>query len=85
MARMEIHERIEHDFRNHPPSTLLVGAALDQITEFMVGAAHVLVGLVPEGREQSLMLTALEQAEMYAKAGVARNRDAITDGPLSPS
>jgi len=33
----------------------------------------IIRGLVPEGREQALCRTALEEAKMWASAGVARN------------
>jgi len=35
--------------------------------------AEMIVELVPESREQSLALTNLEQAVMWANAGIARN------------
>ncbi len=45
--------------------------------------------MVPEGRYQSLALTALEQAAMWANKGITRNsdgspRDGAIEEPLEP-
>ena len=39
------------------------------------GITELIRRLVPEGRERSLCRTALEEAKMWASAGVARNPD----------
>lgn len=74
-SRAILHARIEHDFRNHPPSNEIVAALLDEVTELMVDAAHRLVELTPTGREQSMMISALEEVEHHAKAAIARRQE----------
>jgi hypothetical protein len=64
-------EEIEVRFTYHPPTP-------DQIPRFEAlrriakDFAHVINDLVPESREQSLAITALEEAVMWANAGIAR-------------
>jgi hypothetical protein len=41
------------------------------VRRVFMDTAHALVTLVPHGREQALMLTALQEASMWANAGVA--------------
>lgn len=41
------------------------------VRKTFISAATLLVGMVPAGREQALMLTALQEAAMWANAGVA--------------
>ena len=63
--------RIENDFSFHPASSI-TGPKHDTVRSLLKGTAHNLIAIVPEGREQSLMLTALEEAMMWANAGIAR-------------
>lgn len=44
-----------------------------EITEAFVEFAQEMEGLVPRGREFSVMMTKLEEAAYFAKAGVSRN------------
>lgn len=68
----DLTERIESDFTYHPPKG-------DQVERYaMIRAAaktlaHDIVTITPESREQSLALTNLEQAVMWANAAIARN------------
>lgn len=65
---------IEHRFTNHPPVATGAAEKLDAVTAIMIDMSAKLALLVPPGREHSLMLTQLEQASMWAKAGIARNQ-----------
>lgn len=68
-----LHDRVENDFRNHPPLGD-TGDTLDAATEKFVELAHWLIDNVPESRELSTCLTKLEEVSMWAKAGIARNQ-----------
>lgn len=67
-------------FLHHPPST----PAIETTHSFIRGACKRLAvgiaGLVPAGREQSLALTKVEEAMMWANAGIARHQENAT-GP----
>lgn len=68
LTQAEIADR----FHYHPPSEQGVRAHAelsDRFTELAVRIQE----LVPEGRERSLVLTKLEEAKMWASAGVARH------------
>lgn len=65
---------IEHRFTNHPPTSTLVAAQLDTLTEQFIFLGQVLVMGLPEGREKSLAITKLEECSMWSKAAVARNQ-----------
>jgi hypothetical protein len=64
------------DLRNrfvyHPPATQQRRELHEQIRATVRATAEVLDGLVPAGREKSLMLTNLEQALFWGSAAVAR-------------
>ncbi len=65
-------ERIERDFRYHAPKgnqAQRYEAIRDKAREF----ALLINELSPPSREQSLALTNLEQAVMWANAAIARN------------
>jgi hypothetical protein len=64
-------ERIENDFVYHPPK----GDQAERYTRLRGEAKSLalsIASLCPAGREQSLALTHLEQAVMWANAGIAR-------------
>lgn len=71
--RITANEKIEHNFKHHPPNSKKVGIH-ETIRESFKGIALQMVALVPEGREQSLVLTKLEEAMFWANAGVARSK-----------
>lgn len=71
---MDLHARVENDFRNHPPATPEVATLMDDVTERFVHLAHYIVDNVPAGREQSTALTKLEECSMHTKAAIARNQ-----------
>lgn len=73
MTTPNIHDRIENDFSFHPAAPGS-SAAIDHdlIRTRFRDMAHALVDFIPAGREQSLMLTHLEEAMHWANAGVAK-------------
>lgn len=66
-------EEIERRFTFHPPTAEQTPkyARINLLTKNM---AHELVALTPEGREQSLALTALEEVRMRANQAIATAR-----------
>ena len=65
--------RIERDFAYHAPKDgqpELYGMIRKQAKEFALFIAE----FTPQSREQSLALTNLEQAVMWANAAIARNK-----------
>lgn len=66
------YQRIQNDFTFHPADTPARVAQHEVVRDICRRAAEQLCVQVPEGREQSLMLTNLEQAMMWANAGIAR-------------
>ncbi len=72
-------ERIEKDFTQHPPGHSRVKVRLAEGAMMAQGFAAFIVGYVPEGREQSLALTKIEEAMFWANAGILRNQEGITN------
>ena len=66
----DIHERIDNDFGYHK-ATAETGPMHDDVRSNIKFIAHWLVDHTPAGREQSLMLTALQEAQMWANAAIA--------------
>jgi hypothetical protein len=64
-----------HNLTNHPPASSEIATKLDNTTFFMIEISEWILDNVPEGREQSVCLTKLEELSMWAKAGIARNQD----------
>lgn len=67
-------EEITNRFTYHPPRNHREIAEHQLVRSTLEEVAQALVGVTPASREQSLMLTHLEQAMMYANAALARNR-----------
>lgn len=65
-------ERIESDFTYHAPKGDQA-QRYEQIRERAKGLALYLLQVTPQSREQSLALTHLEEAVMWANASIARN------------
>ena len=65
-------DRIENDFSFHPADEP-TGESHQEVRDVLKAAAYRLVDLVPAGREQSLAITKLEEAMMWANAGIARS------------
>jgi len=54
------------------PATPETGPMHEAVRGNCLALASTLNSLVPDGREKSLMITALEEAMMWANAGIAR-------------
>lgn len=63
---------IENRFEYHPPKDEETKFAHERVRLLLVEVALELDGLVPEGREKSTAITKLEEAMMWANAGIAR-------------
>ncbi len=59
-------------FGFHPADTQDRQDRHGQVRQACLRAAQALDDLVPEGREKSLAITKLEEAMMWANAGIAR-------------
>lgn len=68
----DLHARVEHNLTTHPPTSDEQIAAFEELRLLAKDFSHAVVRLVPEGREQSMALTHIEDATMQAIAGVAR-------------
>lgn len=64
--------RIENNFTYHAPTGDQVGR-YGRIRDAAKEFALLINGLTPESREQSLAMTKLEEAVMWANAAIARN------------
>lgn len=67
----DLHKRVDSDFTYHRPPAEKVQDFV-QIREKAKELAHLVVDLVPRGREQATALTRIEEAVMHANAGIAR-------------
>lgn len=63
---------IENRFTYHPPSEERVVKHI-QIREHGKAIVELLNEMVPDGREKSLAITKIEEAIMWANAGLARS------------
>ena len=68
----EMANRLDSVFAYHPPKSDQVDK-YELIRSNFLEFARGLVALTPSSREQSLMLTKLEEASMFANAAIARN------------
>lgn len=69
---MDLSDRIESDFTYHAPK----GDQTARYEMIRAGAKTLaldIIALTPASREQSIALTNLEQAVMWANAAIARN------------
>jgi hypothetical protein len=69
----EQHQQIEWNMTNHAPSPEAIESIEDMRTIFKTTAKFV-ADHCPDSREKSLAQTNLEQALMWAVAGIARNQ-----------
>ena len=65
-------EDLNNRFGYHPPKDDATIKRHELVRAGLLGVGLVLVDTVPPGRELSLALTALEEAMMWANAGIAR-------------
>ncbi len=65
-------ERIENNYTYHAPKQGQPDK-YESIRSIAKGLALVIYDLVPDSREKSLAMTKLEEAVMWANAGIARN------------
>ena len=65
-------DTLENRFQYHPATTGERQAQHELVRSHCLSLAIVLSGVVPQGRELSLVLTKLEEAMFWANAGVAR-------------
>jgi hypothetical protein len=65
-------DRIESDFDYHPPNEEQV-LQHQKIRSMAKSLALLITALCPDRRERSLALTKLEEAVMWANAGIARH------------
>lgn len=64
---------LDNRFDFHP-ATDVTGPKHDAVRKHAKYIAEALVALVPPGRELALAITALEEAMMWANAGIARHQ-----------
>lgn len=69
ITQAELNKRFDY----HPPVTEHAREHHEAAREAVKTAAQRIVELTPESREQSLALTSLEEALMWANAAIARN------------
>jgi hypothetical protein len=69
-------EDLKHRFQFHPADAQNTQDDHRSIRGACLEAAYKVNDIVPEGREKSLAITKLEEAMMWANAGIARG-----DGP----
>lgn len=71
-SQEEAEFEIEQRFMVHPADDLQIKKMENVRDECLATARHI-IKYVPQGREQALALTALEEVMFWANAGIARN------------
>lgn len=69
--RDKLHVRIRDDFRSHNVS-FDGQQRMEQLRDWCLKLAQLIVDTVPEGREQASALTRLEEVMFHANAGISR-------------
>lgn len=77
------HDRIENDFGYHK-ATAETGPLHDAVRSHFKTLAHWLIEYTPPGRERRLMLTTLQEAQMWANAAIACNLAPLEQPPAEP-
>lgn len=75
--RIKLHDRVDNDFGYHK-ATEVTGPLHDATRAKFNELAHWVVENVPLSREQSLALTALQEAQMWINAAIACNLAPLT-------
>lgn len=73
--RNDLHNRVEVDFSYHPNLNEAIGYQHQYIRDELKALAHKLVDNLPASREQSLALTALEEAMHWSNAAIAKYQE----------
>lgn len=76
----QLKQRVERDFTYHAPGSEKVRKAHEFWNEITRSLATMMASELPEGRELSLALTALQECRMWGNAAIALNQEKITDG-----
>ena len=63
---------LQKRFKHHPPSKADTILRHEKVRASCLDTAAIIETLVPDGREKSLATTKLEEAMMWANAGIAR-------------
>lgn len=71
---MIVQEDLNNRFAHHPPKTQKTAEQFSSVRGILLDAASKLVAITPTSREQSLMVTKLEEAMFHANAAIARNQ-----------
>jgi hypothetical protein len=69
---MSTYQEIEKRFTYHPPVTATQVARYEELRAKAKEFAYLICESCPDSREQSLALTKLEEAVMWANAAIAR-------------
>ena len=72
LSKDEIEKRVTH----HSPSEEGV-LRHKRLSDAASAILSVIESVVPDGREKSLAITKIEEAKMWASAGVARNPETV--------
>ncbi|MCP4902586.1 MAG: hypothetical protein GY906_36950 [bacterium] len=67
---------LDRRFNYHPPRTVEIGKLHEIIRSEIKDVAEYIMVEIPKCREQSLALTKLEEAMMWANAAIAREMSA---------
>jgi hypothetical protein len=78
-SRDRLRADVDHRFAFHRANTDEKQAAHGTVRQITGDAARQLIELLPEGRELSLTLTALEEAMFWGNAALARATDNQVD------
>ena len=70
---MSLYDQIEKSFTYHPPRDEAEIRAYQDIRASAKTLALIIDEIVPDSREKSLAITALEQVVFWSNAGVARH------------
>ena len=66
---------LRNRFKYHPPRTERRRKEHEAVRDRALGFADFINEVLPEGREKSLAVTKVEEAMMWANAGLARQPD----------